>query len=1002
MSTPLHACCRFTVPASVLEPSVITAFFVLCNKHGSVIKVVDAGKLLVLASEAAAEVRDLFSKTTAQVQQLLAGSSLASSTATSPQLPPSGVLQHTLSSLLERIGGRWQNRTCQATASRTSAAGTSSSGDLQHTAPCTTAAAAHTTAVELQQPQAVQPPEAAALYAYEHFFVPFMRQWLLVFSACDEQPALHNSSGLCGPSASGSVEAQTMPLLGLLLENEMWACSLEILARYPAMAAHVQRAGIKPPEDDACSSMLLQQLCRVLRPAPTLHEGAASFQLPQQQAPPQQLSLSYQQPTQGAWHHQQHVQLPADAAAVQHSQLLSLQQQLQRLSLQQQLQRLSQQHLQHQLLSQQQQQQQPDLQSMPPAAGLPWAPPARVGSNSSDDSLESGSEILVRLGLLQQVRGEHEALAALLQEEQQLPQPSHLAMPGQQQEQEQQVSVGQVPLVHQPAAPSMVPAADQQQHLARASCPDVHTSQAVALSTSGELIGGGSVARTASAPLSMLLALAQQASAAEAAMCQSVSQPLPVPFGESVGIAVGAVLAAGGQQGPVTAHCAEHAGVSISGAAVPAAAQGGMPVEAAPTGLRQRRPGAVVAGSLFSKQRKLSWEEEQPEPVPSPPPMPAPVPQACASPSQGWYPGSWQLPEPSSSLAMPAGAFAAAVGLGGACTGAPVAARAGEPGCIEDCQAIQDPYSEPSYAANVDSTSQPDEELYGDNFAGAYAAAECCKQASFAGGVHSRDPLPVADCSSKGTSCSYSKGESSTGKGTGSCSDTCGSADAANALQQAPSAVGWQQLMQLCCSGFHDPNLEASYVVFKNHGCSLLDATAGFICTAMLLTSTLRSLNLKGELAAWFQLVTLAVYGVCFFLPYIVMKLRLQVFLRLREQLLVYGRSLGAVILAIMALGYLPMVLIWRNVVVNTLSLQIQNGLILPACQQVRLPAAVMIAAVHVPADAIWLAVGKPFQVALLHSTLMQLSSVAVTLFFDAWCRLRFLQRYSGVMAHSS
>lgn len=315
--TLVHACCRFTVPASVLEPSVISAFFALCNEHGSVVKVVDAGKLLVLASEAAAEVRDLFSKTTAQVQQLLADSSLASSAATSRQLPPSGVLQHSLSSLLARIGGRWQNRTCQATASRASAVSTSSSGDLQQTTPGTPAAAAYIARGELQQLQVVQAPEAAALYAYEHFFVPFMRQWLLVFSGSDEQPALHNSPGLCGPSTSGSVKAQIMPLLGLLLENEMWACSLEVLARYPAIAAHVQQAGIKPPEDDdAGSSMLLQQLCRLLRPVPTLHEGTASFQVPQQHAAPQPLSLSYQQPTQGAWHHQQHAQLPANAAAV--------------------------------------------------------------------------------------------------------------------------------------------------------------------------------------------------------------------------------------------------------------------------------------------------------------------------------------------------------------------------------------------------------------------------------------------------------------------------------------------------------------------------------------------------------------------------------------------------------------------------------------------------------------------------------------------------------------
>jgi hypothetical protein len=252
------------------------------------------------------------------------------------------------------------------------------------------------------------------------------------------------------------------------------------------------------------------------------------------------------------------------------------------------------------------------------------------------------------------------------------------------------------------------------------------------------------------------------------------------------------------------------------------------------------------------------------------------------------------------------------------------------------------------------------------------------------------------DCS-KGSSAT--KGSSTCGWGT--CgSDSCDAGRGGVGSHPAPR-LSWQHLAELlvaCARGFQDPSLEALYLVFKNHNCSLLDATAGFLCTSMLLAATLRSLNFRSADTLW-QLMTMVVYSLFFFLPYIIMRVRLPLFLQLREQLLVFGRNTGCIILALTALGYMPVVQVWKNVICNTWSLQIQNGFILPACQQVRLPAALMIAAVHVPADAIYLAIGRPFCDALLHSSLMQLCSVTVALVFDAWCRVRFLQRYSGLTA---
>jgi hypothetical protein len=274
--------------------------------------------------------------------------------------------------------------------------------------------------------------------------------------------------------------------------------------------------------------------------------------------------------------------------------------------------------------------------------------------------------------------------------------------------------------------------------------------------------------------------------------------------------------------------------------------------------------------------------------------------------------------------------------------------------------------------------------------------ADSCK--GEAAGSATSSSGTVGDCNK------HSSGQYDSQKGT--CGTTRGgsSGSAANpglAMLQLADGLSWQQplqLVSLCAKGFSEPCVEASYLVFKNHGCSLLDATAGFMCTAMLLTSAMRTIS-AWDWGSCLQLLTMVVYACLFFLPYFVMQLHTRLFLRLREGLLVAGRNMGALFLMLMALGYLPMVQIWRNVIVNTLALQIQNGIILPACQQVRVPAALLIALVHVPADALYLSIGRPISEALAHSVLMQLTSVLVALVFDAWCRLRFLQRYSGVTA---
>jgi hypothetical protein len=939
-----------------------------------------------------------------------------------------------------------------------------------------------------QQPQqqAITPPDAATLYAYEHFFVPMLRQWEVALTHGDAD-ASSSSSSRSGPLLQEPAD-DISELFSLLLEHELWACCLELLGRYPVLAAQARRPGQEQHDDSAQEEAPDLEWLRGLQPAAasTLSAGASSSA--QQPCPAcaverhqQQSLIEQEQEYEMLRQQQQQQHMLLQQQQQQHHQqqqmLLQLQQLQHMLSYQQ-----SQQHGQALWLHQQQQQHQHMLQqlaapvqvhqeqaaalllqqhmllqhplqqlglvspgmlsSVSPsmlqaAAAQPQALPPRTGTLSptgSDETVERASEILVRLGLLQQARGEQEALQHLamaqLHEQPQQQQPQQQ----QQQQQEQQ---------------------DDIQQCLSYSLSAFSASWSVPLLVAQAPMRPCPASATRSAPLCAVPAAPAAAAAAAPAAAAAVAPAAADDTGSCahepsaggcVGVGAAAVLsdhsllAAYDHQGVASersAHLQEQPAAQAAAGHTDAAPAGSnLPASAA--GLRQRRP--APAGSLFSKQRKLSWEEEQPEPVPVAPPLPSLRAQPGAATAEGWYPGSWQLPEPSHAglvfgagagggfpLAQGFGAAAAAVqaqrqpahpATAGRAAGAVAAAAAGQVcglGALAGF-AGEDPYTEPSYAVGaVDVAAvrhrEQQQQQAGVQAQGGQQPLQQQQRATVDFGCQVdlllADTAEVGEIHEEHPACS-----GSLGKKAASLAGPChaGSSVAAAAHGCSSGAVvphplaglSWQQpwqLVRLCASGFQDPCLEASYLVFKNHACSLLDATAGFLCTAMLVAASLRSLGLQTHDSVWLQYTTMAVYSVLFFLPYIAMKLRLQVFLRLREQLLVWGRNAAAVVLAVMALGYLPMVQVWRNMVVNTLALQVQNGFILPACQQVRLPAALLIAAVHVPADAIFLAAARPFQAALLHSSLMQVSSVCVALVLDAWCRMRFVHRYSGMTA---
>jgi hypothetical protein len=197
------------------------------------------------------------------------------------------------------------------------------------------------------------------------------------------------------------------------------------------------------------------------------------------------------------------------------------------------------------------------------------------------------------------------------------------------------------------------------------------------------------------------------------------------------------------------------------------------------------------------------------------------------------------------------------------------------------------------------------------------------------------------------------------------------------------------------CWGFKDQNLESSYGVFRNHSCSSLDVSSFVVNFTMLLVSCSKNFE-AGVEHSWGKTWVLAGYGALFFFPYLLMLLHRKCFLRHRELLLAAGRVMSALWLVLVALKVLHQPNAWMHAVAKTYSLQLQNAVILPGWQQLRLHYYLGVAVVHWVSDAGMLALGMPVKVAVVQSFVVQLTSLLVIMLMDAWGRARFLARYQG------
>lgn len=218
-----------------------------------------------------------------------------------------------------------------------------------------------------------------------------------------------------------------------------------------------------------------------------------------------------------------------------------------------------------------------------------------------------------------------------------------------------------------------------------------------------------------------------------------------------------------------------------------------------------------------------------------------------------------------------------------------------------------------------------------------------------------------------------------------------------------PTSQRLRALARASVNGFHDQHQEQAFLMFKNHSAGLLDTTAAVICLGMLVAASLRSLNPQDPLV-WQKLAVILVYGLAFFFPYAFMHLKKQAFLRFREPLLVWARVLSSCVLILVGLGIVARPDAWVAAVgrcvghcCTFLTLHLQNGFILPCCQQVRVPAAFVIAAAQLLADACLLQMEFAPWIAVLEAACIQACALVVGLWVDAWGRKRFILRFRGM-----
>eukprot|EP00775_Hariotina_reticulata_P013070 gene13070-13197_t len=248
----------FQVPGHILETGIITAYLVLCaGENGSISDIVDSGRVLVFPSEASREVKAVFQSFVSNAERFLirGRASQAAAGSRNPEQPfadrqplPPQQWQSMTSGLLSAPTSE-QHQAMQQL-SRSGPAVLCFLEDPARRQAAGAGSSHRTGRVADPNPPL---PDAASLYAYEHFLMPFVRHWATVMYY-DSTSALQANSS---QSTAATATSLAVRLLHFLLDNEMWVCAVLLLGKFPEVAEHVLQCGLELPGGCIVSQIVL-------------------------------------------------------------------------------------------------------------------------------------------------------------------------------------------------------------------------------------------------------------------------------------------------------------------------------------------------------------------------------------------------------------------------------------------------------------------------------------------------------------------------------------------------------------------------------------------------------------------------------------------------------------------------------------------------------------------------------------------------------------------------
>jgi len=245
--SPAHECVlrRVELVLPGLRVGILSLHVLTENMHGVGEVLLESTHVLALPEEAASEVIQLFARLNADVRRYFDEHVL--------QPQPAGLLGTVQRSLGWLLSSR-------ADAQPADVGRTEPTSRLVPLCTCQ------------QRPQTSKGPCAVCLhsmsssdpiscYTFEHYFVPFMRQWASTMALASLATPVAYPQGVAPPvRLAGTADLPAVAdahlttarrLLGYLTDQEMWSCTVLLLDSCPVLSEEVVRLGMETPGDTA-------------------------------------------------------------------------------------------------------------------------------------------------------------------------------------------------------------------------------------------------------------------------------------------------------------------------------------------------------------------------------------------------------------------------------------------------------------------------------------------------------------------------------------------------------------------------------------------------------------------------------------------------------------------------------------------------------------------------------------------------------------------------------